>query len=598
VTRVMMLSPEREFATAQAWQVVAPFVIQWSRSASYADPDPGVLSVSDILKDVEIDADNILSRRHDSGLEHLEERDRFWGESAKNVSRMSEVTPTTVADADADADADAGFSPDVTTSKTYRTGRTVLAPLRLIGIHRLMAASRRRREVRHATLLASPNVPDIPVPDVPVPEILVPDIRVALINLEHAVDPNTPLPDGDYFLFVEPTHRLQRDWYNRFAANCHESDLIYFVSARESSEPFSVTPAWSPTLVASGWNPLGDCFAIRRELLQAIREQPPRHEKDFAHLALRVAQTAVETRSDVRHVPFDICFPTEAPSRAKLEDGLPLVVTRSERESLPVPQRAENVSVIVPTAFVENGSGRVALESCLASLYASLRNGDEIVLSVSTTDAKNPHIELISSVAPCEVRVICDDEDFNFSRRVNLAVIDALNDFVLIVNDDVEMITSDALNRLVAHARQPDVAAVGVLLTFPDGTIQHAGHIYRGGAAYHVLHEQRPERYRDAFLLCDREVSGVTGACLMTRKTVWHDLGGMSNLFPLNFNDVDFCLKAGFAGYRIIQANSVRGEHNEHSTREGVVTQREYTRLLRRWSVALQHDRFTQYQPE
>jgi GT2 family glycosyltransferase len=455
-----------------------------------------------------------------------------------------------------------------------------------------MAASRRRREARHAALLASLNVPDIPVP-----EILAPDISVALIDLEQAVDPNTPLPEGEYFLFVEPTHRLHRDWYNRFAANCHESDLIYFVSARKSSEPFSVTPAWSPTLLASGWNPLGDCFAIRRELLQVIREQPPQHEKDFAQLALRVAQTALETHSDVRHVPCDICFTTEAPSLAKLEDGLPLVVTRSERESLPVPERDENVSVIVPTAFVENESGRAALEGCLSSLYTSLRNGDEILLSVSTSDATNPNIELIASAAPCEVRVICDDEDFNFSRRVNLAVLVALNEFVLILNDDVEMVTADALDRLYAHARQPDVAAVGALLTFPEGSIQHAGHIYRGGAAYHVLQGHSLELLRESVLLRDREMSGVTGACLMTRKTVWHDLGGMSNLFPLNFNDVDFCLKAGLAGYRIIQANSVRGEHNEHSTREGVVTQREYTRLLRRWSVALHHDRFTLHHP-
>jgi GT2 family glycosyltransferase len=445
-----------------------------------------------------------------------------------------------------------------------------------------------------------PNIPvlDVPASDMPVPDILVPDILVTLIDLEQAVDPDTPLPEGEYFLFVEPTHRLRRDWYGLLATNCHESDLIYFVGPRESSETLSVTPAWSPTLVASGWNPLGVCFAVRRELLQVIRDQPPQQEIDFARLASRVARTAVDTHSDVRHISSDICFTTEAASPARWEKDLPLTVSRSEQGPLPVPERGENVSVVVPTAFVDAGSGRTALEGGLASLYASLRGGDEILLSVSASDAKNPNIELITTAAPCEVRVICDEEDFNFSRRVNLGVLHAVNEFVLVLNDDVVMTTTDALNRLVAHARQPDVAAVGALLTYSNGTIQHAGHIYRGGAAYHVLHRQRRERYRDTVLLCDREVSGVTGACLMTRKTVWQDLGGMSNLFPLNFNDVDFCLKAGLAGYRIIQANSVHGEHNAHTTRESVVTQRETTRLLRRWSVALHSDRFTQYHPE
>jgi GT2 family glycosyltransferase len=538
-----------------------------------------------------------LHQDQDSGLEHLAERDRLWGEAATNVSRMSEVTPTAVADADANADADAGAAPDLTTSKTYRTGNAVLAPLRLMGSHHLMATLRRRREGRRAAQLESLDMPDIPVPEIPVPDIFAPDILVTLIDLEQAVDPDRPLPEGEYFLLGEPTHRLRRDWYGLLAKNCHEADLIYFVGPRESSETLSVTSAWSPTLVASGWNPLGVCFAVRRELLQVIRDQPSQQEIDFARLASRVARTAVDTHSDVRHISSDICFTTETASPARWEKDVPLTVSRSEQGPLPVPERGENVSVVVPTAFVDAGSGRTALEGSLASLYASLRGGDEILLSVNASDAKNPNIELITSAAPCDVRVICDEEDFNFSRRVNLGVLHAVNEFVLVLNDDVVMTTADALNRLVAHARQPGVAAVGALLTYSNGTIQHAGHIYRGGAAYHVLHRQRRERYRDTVLLCDREVSGVTGACLMTRKTVWQDLGGMSNLFPLNFNDVDFCLKAGLAGYRIIQANSVHGEHNAHTTRESVVTQRETTRLLRRWSVALHSDRFTQHHP-
>jgi GT2 family glycosyltransferase len=181
---------------------------------------------------------------------------------------------------------------------------------------------------------------------------------------------------------------------------------------------------------------------------------------------------------------------------------------------------------------------------------------------------------------------------------VNLAVLNAVNEFVLILNDDVVLSTPDALDRLVAYARQDDVAAVGALLTFPDGTIQHAGHIYENAAAHHILEGHSLELNSGSVLLNDREVSGVTGACLMTTKTVWHQLGGMSHLFPLNFNDVDYCLKAGLAGYRIIQASSVRGEHKAHSTRKREVTQREYTRLLRRWGAALHRDRFTRQNPQ
>jgi len=94
-------------------------------------------------------------------------------------------------------------------------------------------------------------------------------------------------------------------------------------------------------------------------------------------------------------------------------------------------------------------------------------------------------------------------------------------------------------------------------------------------------------------LIVDREVVGVTGAAIMQRKSIWEEVGGFSNLFPNNFNDVDYSFKVARQGLSIIQANSVEGIHDESSTRDSTVTFGEISLLRRRWNWKMDADPFS-----
>ena len=134
----------------------------------------------------------------------------------------------------------------------------------------------------------------------------------------------------------------------------------------------------------------------------------------------------------------------------------------------------------------------------------------------------------------------------------------------------------------MALAEQEDVGAVGAKLLFEDGTIQHAGHVFADGQIQHVAAGEPDGPGQFGANLIDREVVGVTAACLAQRKSVWEHLGGMDEALPNNFNDVDYCARIRAKGYRIVQANSVVLHHFESKTRTPRVAWWEARRIIGR----------------
>lgn len=150
-----------------------------------------------------------------------------------------------------------------------------------------------------------------------------------------------------------------------------------------------------------------------------------------------------------------------------------------------------------------------------------------------------------------------------------------------------EVITSDWIERLLQYAQQPDVGAVGCRLSFPDGRSQHAGvagdPIY---VAYHQFKDLRGDGYY-SMVIFSREVSAVTGACMMTRKELFQKMHGFDSRLKHLYNDTDFCWKLGELGYRIIYAGSVALLHHEGASRYGrinhAVVAHDTLCMLRRW---------------
>jgi len=179
------------------------------------------------------------------------------------------------------------------------------------------------------------------------------------------------------------------------------------------------------------------------------------------------------------------------------------------------------------------------------------------------------------------------DAPFNFSRMNNLGVEAASGEILMFLNDDTEPLRPDWLERMVAQALRGEVGAVGAKLVYPNGTIQHAGlAIGIGDVAGHPGRNQRRTPFWN-WADCTRNVTAVTGACLAVRREVFAELGGFDTAFAVNYNDVDFCLRARRAGYEVIYDASAVLQHREAQTRLALVLYDERERFYQRWGEAL-----------
>lgn len=204
--------------------------------------------------------------------------------------------------------------------------------------------------------------------------------------------------------------------------------------------------------------------------------------------------------------------------------------------------------------------------------------------------------------ARANVVILRRDEPFNFARLVNEGVRASQGDVIALLNNDVETDDPDWLAPLVALAVDPRVGVVGVKLLHEDGTVQHAGIALgiRGLTAHAGAGRAADDPGPYAMLTTTRLVSAVTGACLLTRREVFDELGGFDERFVVEFNDVDYCLRAGAAGYAVVYAAAPALVHKEGSTRQArpLRTQEvlDRTLFMNRWGGALVDDPY--YPPE
>jgi GT2 family glycosyltransferase len=191
-----------------------------------------------------------------------------------------------------------------------------------------------------------------------------------------------------------------------------------------------------------------------------------------------------------------------------------------------------------------------------------------------------------------EERVVRLDEAFNHSRLNNMAARLARGQILLLLNDDTEVINRGWLQALVEQTMRTEVGAVGAWLFHPDERIQHAGIVLGLGPVARPLHTGilRDGLDRGTARLI-RNVSAVTGACLMIRKDLFLQMGGLDEThLPTSFNDVDLCLRLRRAGYRIIQQPLARLYHHESASRR-IGDEAAFIGLMhKRWGSVLARD--------
>lgn len=260
------------------------------------------------------------------------------------------------------------------------------------------------------------------------------------------------------------------------------------------------------------------------------------------------------------------------------------------------PQLAPEVTLIVPTR-----DGRLTLPRCFSSLtrLTSYPNWRLLVVDNGSTDAG--FLRTLAQVAEHpRCRVLRDERPFNYSALNNHAVSTADSEYVLLLNDDTEVVAPDWLDQLLGWAALPGVGAVGARLWYADMTLQHAGVVLgigdvAGHAHRHLLRKEPGYHGRAALL---QDFSALTGACLLVRREHYLAVGGLDEAqLGVAYNDVDFCLKLRALGLRNIYVPMAQLMHHESvsrgSDREATKRQRmlrEAAVMVERWGPLLARD--------
>ena len=225
------------------------------------------------------------------------------------------------------------------------------------------------------------------------------------------------------------------------------------------------------------------------------------------------------------------------------------------------------VSILIP-----NKDHTDDLEKCLHSIWAKTDwdNFEVIVIeNNSTNPATFAYYEMLPSrFADC--RVVYYKGTFNFSAINNFGATFAEGEHLLLLNNDIEVLSHDFLRELLSYSQRPDVGAVGAKLYYPDDTIQHAGVLMGiNGSAGHS-HKSYPrtavgDMYR---LVTTQDYMAVTGACLMTKTALYRECGGLDEeKFAVAYNDVDYCLKLWQKGLLNVYTPRAEAYHYESKSR-------------------------------
>ena len=342
--------------------------------------------------------------------------------------------------------------------------------------------------------------------------------------------------------------------------------------ATNSHEPF-FKPSWSPDLLLST-NYIGRPWFATAEVF-ARTGLTPRQVLQYGEFdaVLRCTESAAE----IQHIPKLLCrrdtasLDSEAIERTALRragarrgvaaEVLQTLVPGSYRFKPALPATGK-VSIIIPTCAT-NGY----IKRCIEGLRegTAYRNFEIICVDNIPEELTDWKIWLRDNAD----KVVVIPEAFNWSRFNNRAAELATGEYLLFLNDDVEIITEDWLHTLLEQAARPDVGIVGARLLYPDRTVQHAGvfltELGRGRHAFRCLAEDEGGYF--GLALTQRNVIAVTGACILTRSEVFRALDGFNELHDVINNDLDYCLRIHAAGLRTVYTPHAVLIHHELASR-------------------------------
>ena len=221
------------------------------------------------------------------------------------------------------------------------------------------------------------------------------------------------------------------------------------------------------------------------------------------------------------------------------------------------------ISIIIP-----NKDQVESLNKCLESIEKSSYKNYEIII-VENNSTEDETFAYYKKIESDKIRIVYWSDEFNYSAINNFGVKHARGDYLLLLNNDVEVIATDWLEELTANCQRKDVGIVGARLYYPDDTIQHAGIVIGIGGVAGALFVGMPRMFTGYLhkAAIQQDLSAVTAACMMVKRSVYEELGGLEEELKVAFNDVDFCLRAREKGYLVVYDPNVELYHFESKSR-------------------------------
>ncbi|HLT62894.1 MAG TPA: glycosyltransferase, partial [Pseudohongiella sp.] len=373
--------------------------------------------------------------------------------------------------------------------------------------------------------------------------------------------------------------------------NLMYSDHDLLEESGDHSEPV-FTPQWSPEHLLCA-NYIGEVFVFSNELLQSAQNLDTSNPAWRYGLLLDIAERAA--RDAIARVPAMLWSTSKNVIPAE-QQQYETAVLRSwlagkdadaevlERDNYPRAvlwplKDTPKVSIIIPTM------GRMDLvKPCIDSLVDKTTYPNYEVVILDNGRGKYP--DGIQYLRDKQFKVIEVNEPFNWARLNNIGTRHADGELYLFLNDDIEITSGDWLHHLVRQALRPDAGAVGALLYYPNGALQHTGVLLvnYGGGGIHLFHKRTPSSniYRQLHQTV-REVSANTGACLMVTREKFEKIGGFDEELAVVGNDVDLCLRLLEQGYRNIWTPLCNLIHHESISRKKDVPKEDEKAMWQRW---------------
>jgi GT2 family glycosyltransferase len=399
--------------------------------------------------------------------------------------------------------------------------------------------------------------------------------------------------EGDYIVFLRAGDRLADAAMLTLAEliSARRPDLVYGDEDIETDDG-RISPWFKPEWNAEAFlalDYLSSSTAIKRTLAQMVVKELGAEVRSFLDALLLRTTEKAET---VVHLPAVLVHVArrQAPSPERRLFGVSRYLEGratclpgpfdTVRVQWPLPQAAPLVSIIIPTRDKVE-----LLRTCIDSVLQRTDYPHYEILVVDNGSEEEVTLDYLRALKERhDVRVLRSDAEYNFSALNNLAVGQAAGDYLLLLNNDTEVISPEWLSEMMRQAVRSEVGAVGAKLLYEDGSLQHAGVVVgmgeAAGHAHRYLPAGQPGYFRQPHVA--QFATAVTAACLLVERRKYEAVGGLDEKrFAIAYNDVDLCLKLREAGWRNVYTPHAILYHHESKSRGSDLAPKHKQRYMR-----------------